>query len=106
VEGNPWLKTLLVQCAWATTRKKASYFRAQHYRLCARHGPKKAVCAVAASILTSIYNMLKHGIQFQDLGADYFDRRSKQAKVNPLVTQLANLGFDAKLTPTPASAVT
>jgi transposase len=100
-KGNLLLKTMLVQCAWAATRKQGSYFRAQFYRIRARDGVKKAACAVAASILTTIYHMLKDGTNFQDLGADHFDRRSKQAKVNRLVTQLANLGFNAKLTAIP-----
>jgi len=98
-KGDRWLKTLLVQCAWAARRKKDSYFRAQFYRITARRGPKKAACAVAASLLTTIYHMLKDGTPFQDLGADHFDRRSKEARAERLVTQLAKLGFDAKLTP-------
>jgi transposase len=100
-KGNLWLKTMLIQCAWAAKRKKDSYFRAQFYRICGRRGPKKAVCAVAASILTAIYHMIKDGTQFNDLGPDYFDRRSKELKVSRLVTQLARLGFDAKLTAIP-----
>jgi len=97
-KGDPWLKTLLVQCALAASRKKDSYYRAQFYRLRGRHGPKKAICAVAASMLTAIYHMLKDGTQHQDLGADHFDRRSKDVKVKRLVAQLTKLGFDAKLT--------
>ena len=55
--------------------------------------------AVVASILTAIYHMLKDGTQLQDLGADQFDRRSKDVRAKRLVTQLANLGFEAKITP-------
>jgi transposase len=51
-KGDPWLKTTLIQCAWAAIRKKGSYLQAQFYRLRARRGPKKAICAVAASMLT------------------------------------------------------
>src|ERR1700729_3895837 len=58
-KGAPWLKTTLVQCAWAAVRKKDSYLQAQFYRIKARRGPKKAIMAVAASILTAIYHMLK-----------------------------------------------
>jgi transposase len=60
-KGAPWLKTVLVQCAWAATRKKDSYYRAQFNRLRGKHGQKKAICAVAASMLTAIYHMLKDG---------------------------------------------
>ena len=98
-KGDLWLKTLLVQCAWAARRKKGSYFNAQFLRLRGRRGPKKAACAVAASLLTTIYHMLKDGTQFHDLGADHFDRRSKDLRAKRLVAQLANLGFNAKLTP-------
>jgi len=98
-KGDRWLKTLLIQCAWAAKRKKGSYFNAQFHRLASRRGPKKAVCAVAASMLTTIYHMIKDGTQFEDLGADHFDRRSKDVRAKRLVTQLAKLGFDAKLTP-------
>jgi hypothetical protein len=90
---------MLVQCAWAAKRAKDSYYRAQFHRLCSRRGPQKAICAVAASILTAIYHMLKSGAPHRDLGADYFDRRSPEAKAKRLVIQLAKLGFDAKLQP-------
>jgi transposase len=98
-KGDPWLKTVLVQCALAAARKKGSYFQAQFQRLKGRRGPKKAVCAVAASILTTIYHMLHDSTPFHDLGAGHFDRRSKDVKAKRLVAQLAKLGFDAKLAP-------
>jgi transposase len=79
--------------------KKDSYFHVQFLRLRGRRGPKKATCAVAASLLTTIYHMLKDGTQFQDFGAHHFDRRPKEVRAKRLVTQLANLGFDAELTP-------
>jgi transposase len=98
--GAPWLKTMLVPCAWAAKRAKHSYYSAQFHRLRSRRGPQKAICAVAASLLTAIYHMLKSGLPHRDLGADYFDRRSPQAKAKRLLTQLAKLGFAAT---TPAS---
>ncbi|MDQ5830173.1 MAG: IS110 family transposase [Actinomycetota bacterium] len=98
-KGAPWLKTVLVQCAWAASRKKASYLQAQFHRLRARRGPKKAVCAVAASILTAAYHMLKDGTPYQDLGPDHLDRRSKEVQARRLVRRLANLGYAVELTP-------
>ncbi len=98
-KGAPWLKTLLVQCAWAAVRKKDSYYKAQFNRLKARRGPKKAICAVAASMLTAIYHILKNGVEHQDLGGGYFDRRPVEQKANRLVAQLAKLGFKAELQP-------
>ena len=58
-KGAPWLKTMLVQCAWAAVKKRDSYLQAQFNRVKVRCGPKKAIIAVAASILTAIYHMLK-----------------------------------------------
>src|SRR6266852_200968 len=98
-KGAPWLKTMLVQCAWAARRKTDSYYKAQFNRLCGRRGPKKAICAVAASLLTAIYHMLKDGTQHQDLGADHFDSRSTDVKAKRLVTQLKKLGFQVALQP-------
>lgn len=98
-KGAPWLKTMLVQCAWAAKRQKNSYYLAQFHRLKSRCGPQKAICAVAASILTAIYHMLKNGTRHHDLGVDYFDRRSPAAKASRLVSQLSRLGFEVTLQP-------
>jgi transposase len=98
-KGAPWLKTMLVQCAWAASRKKDSYYKAQFNRLRSKRGPKKAICAVAASMLTAIYHMLKDGTLHQDLGADHFDRRSTEVKANRLVAQRTKLGFKVELQP-------
>jgi transposase len=98
-KGAPWLKTMLIQCAWAAKRQKDSYYRAQFYRLQSRRGPQKAICAVGASILTAIYHILKDGTEHQDLGFQYFDRRSTQEKTDRLVAQLAKLGFKVDLQP-------
>jgi transposase len=70
-KGAPWLKPVLVQCAWAAARKKGSYFEAQFLRLKGRRGPKKAAIAVAASILTTVYHMLRDGTCYQDLGPNH-----------------------------------
>jgi transposase len=97
-KGAPWLKTTLVQCAWAV-RKKDSYLKAQFLRIKARRGPKKAIMAVAASILTAIYHMLKDGTLYQDLGSNHFQSRSKGQQTKRLVKRLADLGYDVALTP-------
>ena len=91
--GAPWLKTTLVQCAWAAARKKGGYLQAPFQRLRARRGPKKAICAVAASILTAAYHMLRDGTFFQDLGPDHFDRRAKGDRTARLVRHLTALGY-------------
>ena len=98
-KGSPWLKTTLVQCAWAAARTKDSYLQAQYHRIRARRGPKKAIVAVAASILTAIYHMLKDGTMYHDLGPNHFHRRSKERQKNHLVKRLADLGYAVELAP-------
>lgn len=98
-KGAPWLKTMLVQCAWAAKRKKDSYYKAQFFRLQSRRGPQKAICAVAASILTAIYHILKDGTEHHDLGADHFNRRSTEGQTKRLIAQLTKLGFEVQLQP-------
>ena len=95
--GAPWLKTVLVQAAWAASRKNNSYFKAQFYRLSMRRGPKKAVVAVAASLLTSAYHMLKRGVFYEDLGADHFDRRDKTKVAKRLIRRLEELGLQVEV---------
>jgi transposase len=103
-KGAPWLKTMLVQCAWAAKRKKDSYYRAQFFRLQSKRGPQKAICAVAASILTAVYHILKDGTEHRDLGAGYFDRRPTEVKAHRLVARLQKLGFTVQLQPTAEAA--
>ena len=97
-KGAPWLKTTLVQCAWSATRNKNGYLAAQYVRLRSRRGGKKAIGAVAASILTAIHHMLKNGTRYQDLGADHFDRRAKGKHVLSLLRRLQNLGVTVQIT--------
>lgn len=98
-KGAPWLKATLIQCAWAATRTKGSYFQAQFHRLKARRGAKKAIGGVAASMLRCIYHMLKDGTVYQDLGANHFNRRNKTASARRLVTRLQDLGYAVQLVP-------
>ena len=101
-KGAPWLKAMLVQCAWAATRSKGTYLHAQYLRLRSRRGPKKAICAVAASILTAAYHMLKDGTFYSDLGPAHFDRRRPETQARRLVKRLADLGFSVELKPVAA----
>ena len=96
-KGAPWLKTTLVQAAWAAVRKKSSYFRAQFLRIKARRGPMKAIIAVAASMLTAAYHMLRTGAVYEDLGEHYFDTRDRVKLVRRLVRRLGDLGVQVEL---------
>lgn len=93
LKSSAWVKTLMIQVAWCAIRKRNSYFRAHYVRLRARRGPKKAIGAVAASILTAVYHMLRTGEPYRDLGADYFDRSQKDRLVRRSVARLQQLGY-------------
>jgi transposase len=90
------LKPVLVQCAYAAGRKKNSYLQAQFRRLKARRGAKKAAVAVAASILTAAYHMLKHGTLYQDLGANYLVKRDAATVAAKLAKRIKELGYEVQ----------
>ena len=92
------LKTTLVQAAWAAVRTRDSYLRAQFLRLKTRRGPRKAILAVAASMLTAIYHMLLHDVPYKDLGSHYFDRRDKNRLALRLIRRLEDLGLRVEVT--------
>ena len=96
-KGAPWLKPVLIQCAWAAVRVKGSYLQAQFLRLRARMGAKKAIVAVAASLLTAIYHMLRDGTHYEDLGADFFARRDPAKTAARLVRRLSGLGYEVDI---------
>ena len=96
-KGAPWLKPVLVQCAWGAARKKNSYFQTQFLRLKARRGAKKAAIAVAASILTTAYHMLADGTCYQDLGPDYFARRDPARTARKLAERIRSLGYNVDI---------
>jgi len=98
-KGAPWLKTALVTAAWAAVRVKNSYLQAQFHRLRSRRGAKKAILAVAASMLTAAYHMLKNGIPYRDLGADHFSSRDRSKAIMRLVRRLNDLGCQVHVTP-------
>ena len=97
--GNRWLRTVLVQAAWAAIKVKGGYFGAQFRRIAKRRGNKRAVIAVAHSLLTVIYHVLKHGTLYEDLGADYFDRRAPERHARYHLRRLAELGYSVTLAP-------
>lgn len=93
-KGGEWLKTTLVQAAWAASKKKDSYFHAKYLRIKRRQGGKKAAVAVAASILTAAYYMIQRDQDFHDLGDGYFDRFDRDKLARRLIHRLHELGLD------------
>ena len=87
------LKTILIETAWAATRKKDSYYKAKYYSLKARRGPKRAIVAIAHRMLKAIYHIVKHGKSFQELGGEYLSRLKKGAKLSYLRREAKIFGY-------------
>jgi transposase len=98
-KSGTWLKTTLVTAAWAGVRVKDSYLHALFLRIKSRRGAKKAILAVAASMLTAAYFMLRDGVEYQDLGPDHFVRRDRSKVIHRLVRRLRDLGCEVAITP-------
>ena len=95
--GAPWLKPVLVQCAWAATRNKHNYPHAQFLRLRARRGPKKAILAVAASILTAAYHVLRDQVPYRDLGPLHLARLDQDRTAQRLARRIKELGYEVQI---------
>jgi len=96
-KGNRWLRTALVQGAWAAIRTKGSYFQAQYRRLTPRRGKKRAAVAVAHSLLVVIFHMLKTGSSYKELGGDYFDKLNQKRLAPYFLKRLTDLGYQVTL---------
>jgi transposase len=92
--GNDWLRTTLLESAWAASHSRHSYLGAQFRRINKRRGPKRAAIAVAHSILVIAYHVLRDGVGFHDLGANYFDRMDTTKLKRYHLRRLAELGCD------------
>ena len=98
-KGSRWLRSSLVQSAWAATRKKGSYYQAQYRRLVGRRGKKRALIAVAHSQLIAIFHMLKYQTDYKELGSDYFDKLNITRLASYHTKRLKTLGYEVSLTP-------
>jgi transposase len=104
-KGSVWLRRALCQAAWAASRTKNTYLAAQYRRLVVRKGKKRAIVAVAHSMLIIAYCLLKRRCTYQELGPDYFDRLDERATAHLLVKKLIHLGYQVTLEPTRAEVV-
>jgi transposase len=101
--GNRWLKGALTQAAWAAGRTKKSSFSSQLRRIASRRGIKRALVAVAHSLVVVIYHMLARSTNYQDLGHDYYDNLAPTRLTNSLVRRLQSLGHNVTLSPKTAA---
>jgi transposase len=103
-DGNRWLRRSLCQAAWAVTRKKNCYLSAQFKRLAARRGVKRAVMAVAHTMLIIGYHMLKTGQGYYELGGNYLEQINKVQLQRYFVKRLQRLGLKVTVEPATAAA--
>ena len=94
-KGNNLLRDTLVVCAHSAVKNKGSYYSAQFARISAHRGKKRAYVAVVHSMLVAIYHILKDGVVFKDLGADYYNQFNKERKINAYLKKLKALGWEA-----------
>jgi len=83
-----------VEAARAAARTRNTYLSAQYHRIAARRGSKRAAVAVAHTILVIAYHILRRGTTYQELGGEYFDRRSQDQLVKRLAKRLGKLGYE------------
>ncbi len=91
-KANPWLRRSLVQAAWGAIRKKDAYPASQYRRLVGTRGKKRAIVAVAHTLLRVAYHVLRDNVDYCDLGADYHDRLAPEKMTRYLVKRLERLG--------------
>lgn len=104
--GNMALRSALVQAAHAAAQSRDTYLSAQYRRLAARRGRKRAILAVAHSILVSAYHMIRLGQGYQELGGNYFDRRQPETTAKRLISRLEAIGYQVTVQPQAAAIAT
>lgn len=102
--GNTYLRSALVQTAWAATMSKRTYLSVQYQRLARRIGRKKALVAVAHSLLVIIYHVLAHEQSYHELGVDYFDRQQVGRQRAYFIRRLQMLGLQVTVKEIPKAA--
>ena len=95
-QGNPLLRTALTEAAWAASHTR-TYLGNELPPPAARRGKKRAILAVAHSILIIAHSLLKKGSTYEDLVPNYFDERSKEATTRRAVRRLERLGYKVTL---------
>jgi transposase len=102
-KGNRVLRTGLTQMAHAAARTTGTYLSALYQRLAARRGKKRAIMAVAHSIVVSAFHMLSRHEPYHELGANYFDEQRRHHLVDRLTRRIERLGYRVHLEPVPAA---
>ncbi len=96
-KGNKTLKVILTQCAQAAVKRKDTFFHAQYQRIAMRRGKKRAILAVAHSMLIAIYYMIKEDKEYEDLGSNFYNQFNTEKKANSYIKKLKELGYEVQL---------
>lgn len=102
-KGNPWLAEMLIEAAGAAAKKRGSVLQARYRRIAARRGRKRALVAVARTLVEIVYAVLTTRQPYREVGADYYDRRDRDRVARRLQQRLETLGFQVSLTSPPAA---
>jgi transposase len=92
IHGNKALRDVLCECAWAAPRKRGSHLAAKYWRLVKRMGEKKAIFAIAHSLLTIAYHILKDLVPYKEIGPDYAEK-NKPNHINLMIKKLIKAGY-------------
>lgn len=92
-KGNRYLRATLIQAALGAMRTKGSALQARYHRVKRHRGHKKAVVAVGHQILEIAFYLMRDHVTYDELGADYFDRRHAERAVRRHLRQLEALGY-------------
>lgn len=101
-KGSQWLRVGLAQAAQAAARSKNSYLAAHYHRIAGRRGKKRAIMALAHSILVIAYHIIQRREPYRELGHDYFDERKRVTTANRLARRLERLGYQITFQPSPS----
>lgn len=96
-KGNQTLKVILTQCAQAAVKRKDTFFYAQYQRIAMRRGKKRAILAVGHTMLIAIYYMIKENKEYEELGADFYNKFNKEKKANAYIKKIKELGYDVQI---------
>jgi transposase len=98
-KGNRWLRTALIEAAAGASRAKESALQARFRRVLRHRGPKKAVVALAHTLLRIVYHVLADGTVYHELGGDYHDRQHRQRVTRRALHLLERQGYRVTLEP-------
>jgi transposase len=102
-KGNPYLRAILCEVAWAISHTKDNYLSAFYHRMVRRHGKPKAIVALAHKVLVIIYHILQTKKPYTDLGVDHFDQQDRERLQRHHLHRLEQLGYTVTVTPKEAA---